>query len=341
MSFLARFLVLAFIQCLPVQAKQVMVGSFTGPNRYLQPMQSAKDLVEWIAAADRQGVRILSTPEAYIGGYPLWNVVQQSMDTDNEKRRTAFINGAIDMDGPELHLIRNAAKAHNVAVVVGANLRGEGANRYQVYNAVIFVSEKGEIVGVHRKTAPSHTERQYWAFGEAASIKPITLQGIRVMAVQCWEARNPLTVSQIALEAPDVVFLPTADNIQPEEGNYLIDMRYIGRNAHSYVLSSTVTFDWVELEKSDKELAVAWRRILPNAPMLSPGGGAAAVDPTGKVLEATKSFERELVAVIVDTDKIKESMTFHSVTDNYRLKGDYTLYIDGKKLTGNGPDSIY
>jgi len=96
-------------------------------------MQSARDLVEWIAIADRQGVRILATPEAYIGGYPLWNYVGKTLDiADNEKRRTAFRNGAIDLDGPELRLIRDAANMHNVAVVVGANLRGEGANRYQV-----------------------------------------------------------------------------------------------------------------------------------------------------------------------------------------------------------------
>jgi len=55
----------------------------------------------------------------------------------------------------------------------------------------------------------------------------------------------------------------------------------------------------------------------------------------------TKTYETRLVTTTVDTDKIKDSMAYHSITDNYRLKGDYTLYVEGKKLTGNGPDSIY
>jgi predicted amidohydrolase len=326
----------------PAKAEQVKVGAIAGPSRYLQPMESARDLVKWIEKADADGVRILGTPEAYIGGYPLWNYVEQTIDiADGEKHKAEFIDAAIALDGKELALIRDAARKHDVAVIVGANLRGTEGNRYQVYNAVIFISEKGEIAGVHRKTSGSHTEREYWAFGDAASIKPVPLQGIEVMAVQCWEARNPLTVSQIALAAPDLLFLPTADYFQPEAGGeYLVEMRYIGRNAHSYVMGSTIMFDWKELERTHPDLAAAWRKKLPDAPMLAPGG-AAAVDPSGKVIEVTKPFETRLLTATVDTDKVEGSMALHSVTDHYRLKGDYTLYVDGKKITGNGPDSIY
>lgn len=225
--------------------------------------------------------------------------------------------------------------------MVGTNLRGTRGNRYQVYNAVIFVDEKGAVAGIHRKTSGSHTEREYWAFGDAASIKPVTMQGLQVMAVQCWEARNPLTVSQLALASPDVVFLPTADFFQPEVGGeYLVDMRYIGRNVHSYVLGSTIMFDWKELERTHPTLAAAWRKVMPGTPMLAPGG-AAAVDASGNVMEVTKPFETRLLSAVVDTDKIKGSLALHSVTDHYRLKGDYTFYVDGKKVTGDGPDTIY
>lgn len=326
----------------PADARQVKVGAIAGPSRYLQPMQSARDLVRWIEQADRDGIRILATPEAYLGGYPLWNYVEQTIAIkDGEAHKAAFVDGAIDADGPELKLVRDAARAHDVAVVVGANLRGTGGNRYQVFNAVIFIDEKGAVVGTHRKTSGSHTERQYWAYGDAASIRPVTLQGLQVMAVQCWEARNPLTVAQIALAAPDVLFLPTADFFQPElGGEYLVDMRYIGRNAHTYVLGSTIMFDWKELERGQPELAAAWRKVLPDAPMLAPGG-AAAVDASGAVIEVTKPFETRLLAATVDTDRIKGSLALHSVTDHYRLKGDYTLYVDGAKVTGNGPDTVY
>lgn len=331
-----------FASVSPAAAREVKVAAIAGPSRYLEPMESARDLVKWIEQADAAGVRILGTPEAFIGGYPLWNYVEQTIAiADGEKHKAEFIDGAISLDGPELTLIREAARKHNVAVVVGANLRGTEGNRYQVYNAVIFIDEMGQVLGVHRKTSGSHTEREYWAFGDAASIRPVTLQGLQVMAVQCWEARNPLTVAQIALAAPDVVFLPTADYFQPEiGGEYLVEMRYIGRNAHSYVLSSTIMFDWKELEHTHPDLAAAWHKALPGAPMLAPGG-AASVDPSGKVLDVTKPFETRLLIATVDTDRIKGSMALHSVTDHYRLKGDYTLYVEGKKVTGDGPDTIF
>lgn len=326
----------------PAGAATVKVGALAASSRYLEPEQSARDLVDWMQKASAEGVRILGTPEAFIGGYPLWNYVEQTIDiAKGEQRKAAFINAAIALDGPELKLIRDAARRYDIAVVVGANLRGEGGNRYQVYNAVIFVNEKGEIAGVHRKTSGSFTERQYWAFGDAASIRPVTLQGLQVMAVQCWEARNPLTVSQIALAAPDLLFLPTADFFQPEaKGEYLVEMRYIGRNAHSYVLGSSIMFDWAELEKTDAELAAAWRKVMPDTPKLAPGG-AAAVGPSGEVIEVTKPFETRLLTAVVDTDRIEGSMALHNVTDHYRLKGDYTLYVGGRKISGNGPDSLF
>lgn len=341
-----RWLVgVAGLLCLPAApaaALQVKVGAIAGPSRYLRPMESARDLVRWIEQADRAGVRILATPEAFIGGYPLWHYVEQTIAiADGEKHKAEFIDGAVDLDGPELKLVRDAARAHKVAVVVGVNLRGTGGDRYQVFNAVVFVDENGAVAGVHRKTSGSHTEREYWAFGDAASITPVTLQGLQVMAVQCWEARNPLTVAQIALAAPDVLFLPTADFFQPEvKGEYLVEMRYIGRNAHTYVLGSTIMFDWKDLESTHPALAAAWRKALPPTPALAPGG-AAAVGPAGEVIEVTKPFETRLLSTVVDTDGIKGSLALHSVTDHYRLKGDYTLYVDGRKVTGNGPASVY
>ncbi|CAM4324505.1 nitrilase-related carbon-nitrogen hydrolase [Vibrio neonatus] len=188
----------------------------------------------------------------------------------------------------------------------------------------------------------SHTERQYWSEGEASTIKNVTMQGIQVSAVQCWEARNPLTVSQLALNAPDVVFLPTGDFYNEKFGGlYTVEMRYIGRNVHSYVLSSSIMFNWDSLAKSDKDLMAAWKKFMPpQAPAAGLGGGAA-VDPHGKVLDITKPFETRLVTAVVDTDQIEGSLALHSITDSYRLKGDYTLYVDGKKVTGNGVDSIY
>ncbi|ELV8578960.1 hypothetical protein QNF13_004332 [Vibrio vulnificus] len=324
-------------------ADQVKVATLSAPSHYLNPGQSTNDLIGWMRKANSEGIKILSTPEAYIGGYPLWNYVEKTINiVDGEKHKAAFINGSIDLNGPEVKKIRSAAKKYNIGVILGANLRGEGGDRNTVYNAIIFIDENGEVVNVHRKTSGSHTERQYWSYGEASTIKNVTIQGLQVSAVQCWEARNPLTVSQLALNAPDVVFLPTGDYFNEELGGlYTVEMRYIGRNVHSYVLSSSIMFNWDSLGKSDEDLLNEWKKVMPpKAPAAGLGGGAA-VDPHGVILDITKPFETRLVTTVVDTDKVKGSLALHSITDSYRLKGDYSLYVDGKKITGNGVERIY
>jgi len=325
------------------EAKVVKVAAVAAPSVYLDTKQSTDDVVNWIKKADKENIRIISFPEGFIGGYPLWNYVEQTIKVAlGEKNKADFFSkGAVDIDGPEIARIAAAAKKHDVGVVLGVNLRGEGSNRHNVFNATVFIDENGKIMNVHRKTAASHTERQYWTYGDADSIKNVTIQGIEVTAVMCWEARNPFTVTQLALAAPDVIFLPSGDFYHKEaNGLYLVEMRYIGRNTHAYVASSTMMFDWKVLEDNHPELTKLWKAAIPPTPMLGLGGGAA-VDPHGNVMDITKPFESRFVSIDVDTDKIRASMQLHSITDSYRLKGDYTLYVNGKKASGNGPAKIY
>ncbi|MCG9627479.1 hypothetical protein L1D34_21840 [Vibrio mediterranei] len=341
--FILLFSSYGLLNSLNASAVEVKVAALSAPSHYLNAKQSTSDLIQWMEKAHNKGVKILSTPEAFLGGYPLWNYVEKTIDiSSGEKHKADFINGAIDLNGEEVKSIRRAAKKYDVAVVLGANLRGEDGDRNTVFNAIIFIDENGKIVNVHRKTSGSHTERQYWSYGEASTIKNVLMQGIQVSAVQCWEARNPLTVSQLALNAPDVVFLPTGDYFNEEyNGLYTVEMRYIGRNVHSYVLSSSIMFNWDSLDKSDSQLSDEWKKVMPpKAPMAGLGGGAA-VDPHGVILDVTKPFETRLVTTVVDTNVVKGSLALHSITDSYRLKGDYTLYVDGKKITGNGVKSIY
>lgn len=336
------FISLASLLSANVLAIQVKVGAVSAPSRYLQANKSADDAVAQIKLAHADGVKILSFPETFIGGYPLWNYVEKTIDiAKGEKHKAEFIKGAIDLNGKEIQKIKRAAKKYNMGVIMTANLRGDKGNRNQVYNAIIFIDEHGKVLNVHRKTSASHTERQYWTAGDAVSIKNVLMHGLQVSAVQCWEARNPLTVSQLALNAPDVIFLPTQDFYQEEiGGSYQVEMRYIGRNAHAYVLSSSIMFDWKNLKKGHPELVKEWRTIMHDAPMLFPGGASIA-GPDGKILKTTKPFESKILTTVVDTDKIQASMALHSITDSYRLKGDYTIYVGGKKLSGNGADSIY
>lgn len=326
-----------------VSALQVKVGAASLSSRYLEANKSADDAIATIKQAHADGVKILSFPEAFLGGYPLWNYVEKTINiADGQKHKAEFIQGAIDLKGKEIKKIQKAAKKYNMGVIMGANLRGTGSNKNQVFNAVIMIDEHGDILNVHKKTSASHTERQYWAAGDAASIKNVTMQGLQVTAVQCWEARNPLTVSQLALNGPDVVFLPTQDFYHEEVGgSYHVEMRYIGRNVHSYVFSSSIMFEWKDLEKKHPKLVEEWQQVMPpKLPKLFPGG-ASAVGPDGKIIETSKPFETKILTTIVDTDKIQGSTALHSITDSYRLEKDYTLYIDGKKLSGNGADSIY
>ena len=248
-------------------------------------------------------------------------------------------------DGKEVKKIEKAAKKNKVAVVLGANIRGKNGNRYNVYNAILFINKHGKLVNVHYKTIASHTEKQFWASGNAGSIRSVKLQGLKVTGVSCWEARNPLTVAQIAFQAPDLVFLPTQDWVNKNNnGPYMIDSQYIARNSHSYVLASSVMFNWKNIKKYHPKLYKYWKSknvsLMVTKKSLFPGGGIA-LSPYGDKIEEIQPSTIGMLQIEVDTNEIKRSLALHSITDSYRLEKDYTFYVDGKKITGIGPRRIY
>lgn len=53
----------------------------------------------------------------------------------------------------------------------------------------MFISSEGKLIGRHRKTVPSYTERFWWTNGDGTDIVAVDMPGVgRVCALLCWEA---------------------------------------------------------------------------------------------------------------------------------------------------------
>ncbi|MFX5697179.1 nitrilase-related carbon-nitrogen hydrolase, partial [Acinetobacter baumannii] len=65
-----------------------------------------------------------------------------------------LVRSAIEIPGPEISTIAQAAARHQINVVVGVNDR----NRHgigTIYNTVVTISDDGRIIGRHRKLVPT------------------------------------------------------------------------------------------------------------------------------------------------------------------------------------------
>jgi predicted amidohydrolase len=143
---------------------------------------------ELIAA--RAPTDLLVLPELFLSGYQLSDVEPL----------------AVELDGPEVHELREAARNAGVAVVVGAAERSGGA----VANSALCIDAAGELAGVYRKTHLFGAERDAYVAGD--ELVPVRL-GERVLGVMiCFDMEFPEVARTLARRGADLLVTISANS---------------------------------------------------------------------------------------------------------------------------------
>ena len=128
-------------------------------------------------------------PEMFLGGYDLERVDET----------------AVELEGPEVAVVRAAAKGSNTAVIVGAAERcGDG-----VANSLLAIDSDGEIVAVHRKTTLWGVEQEAFVAGENLTI--VELAGCKVGLMLCYEVEFPEIARALALAGAELLVTASAN----------------------------------------------------------------------------------------------------------------------------------
>ncbi|MEA2364373.1 MAG: 5-aminopentanamidase [Thermoleophilaceae bacterium] len=133
---------------------------------------------------------LLVLPELFLSGYQLSDVEPL----------------AVELDGPEVHELREAARNAGVAVVVGAAERSGGA----VANSALCIDAAGELAGVYRKTHLFGAERDAYVAGD--ELVPVRL-GERVLGVMiCFDMEFPEVARTLARRGADLLVTISANS---------------------------------------------------------------------------------------------------------------------------------
>lgn len=121
-------------------------------------------------------------------------------------------NHSEPLDGPFVTALRDSAREHGIAVVVGINESDPDDDR--VSNTLVALSKTGELTGVYRKI------HLYDAFGfrESDTVIPANVEsplvfdveGVRIGAATCYDLRFPEMSRWLVDQGADVIVLPAA-----------------------------------------------------------------------------------------------------------------------------------
>jgi nitrilase len=294
-----------------------------------RPRLGAERVAGWIARAAAEGVDLLAFGETHLGGYPFWLSMTGGarFDDPGQKRAyAAYLDAAVELDGPELALIREAAAEHRVFTYLGIAERGAATARGSVYATLVAIDPERGIVSAHRKVQPTYEERLAWAAGDGHGLRVHTVTGregesLRVGGLNCWE--NWLPQARLAMYAGGEDLHVSA---WPGAVSNTIDItRFIALEGRVFSLAAGTL-----LSRADVPADFPLADQLPDGDWTD--GGSAIAGPDGRWLREPLSGTEGLVIADVDAARVREERQNFDPAGHYGRPDLFELRVDRRRL---------
>ena len=155
-------------------------------------------VLEAIARAAGEGVQIAVFPETLIPYYPYFSFVHSPVATGKEHLR--LYQEAVEVPGPVTEALSEAARRHEMVLMVGVNERDHGS----LYNCQLVFDSDGRLALKRRKLTPSYHERMLWGQGDGSGLQVVETAVGRVGCLACWEHYNPLARFALMAEHEEI-----------------------------------------------------------------------------------------------------------------------------------------
>lgn len=279
---------------------------------------------DWIREAGKRGARVVAFPETWLPVYPLWcdaGTFGKWGHEPSKKLHARLAKNSPAIPSKETDELCRAAREAKCAVVMGANELDPSGS---LYNALVFISAGGEILGRHRKLVPTFGERLVWGYGDAAGLRTHEVAGARIGGLVCWEHWMPLSRQVLHAEGEQVhvAAWPHAGEIhQLASRHYAFEGRAFVLVAANYLPKSALPADF--------ELASDFA----SAPAVLLAGGSAIIAPDASYLVEPVRDREELLSADLDLGRIAEEKLTLDVAGHYSRPDLFDLRVNRAPLT--------
>ncbi len=291
---------------------EFQVAAVQATPAYLDREGTLDIVADHIRMAGADGANLVVFPESFVPGYP--DFVWRMTVPDDGGWYQRFQDQAVEIDKPHLDKARNAAEAAGVWVALGITERTTSGT---LYNAVVYIDDQGQIVGLHRKLIPTAAERTVWANGQGPMLTVVDIGGVKVGALICWENYMPLARAALYQKGIDVLLSPTWDN----SDEWVPTLRHIAKEGRIFVVGVTAC-----IRDSDVPHDLPHAESLYNDPdgFLS-RGNTTIVAPGGEILEGPLVGRNGTVTATLDLDRIAPERRSFDPVGHYSRPDIFTL----------------
>ncbi len=296
---------------------------------FLNPEKTILRCCELIAEAGRNGAALIAFPEVFIAGYPYWNWTMTPVQGSPWYEK--LYKSSLTVADPRLTPLLEAAREHEIVVVVGMNERGESLG--EIYNTNLIIDADGTLLARHRKLVPTWAEKLSWTAGDGDSLRVFQSKVGPIGTLACGEntntlARYALLAQGELIHVANYISLPVA----PEDYNMAEAIR-IRAAAHSF---EGKLFTVVSCATISDEIIEALTPDVPDARTLLSRKNSAftgLVGPNGAVIGEPLIDAEGIVYADIDLNKCIQPKQMHDILGHYQRFDIFELRVNRKPVS--------
>ncbi len=275
-----------------------------------------------IAEAGAQGADLIVLPEAFIPGYPRGFTYGAYIGNRTGAGRRDFARywkASLRVNAEETAPLREAAAAAGAYVVIGISERGVAGKGGTLYNSLLYLGPRGEILGLHRKLMPTGAERLIWGSGDGSTLTTLETPFGVIGGLICWENYMPLARMAMYGKGVSIYLAPTAD----QRDSWSATLRHIACEGRCFVLGCNQYFT-----KSMYPQDLALYDELSDLPEELCWGGSAIVDPFGEFICPPLYGAEGLLYAQLDLNQIHQGHLDFDVVGHYSRPDVFQLTVN-------------
>ncbi len=263
---------------------------------FLNKDATIEKAIALIQKAAKDGAKLVLFPEAFISGYPDWVwTLQPSNKKVMSEMFSALYNNAISTQDDSLKPLYKAAKENAIYVVIGASEKNSEASNATLFNSMVYISDQGELLGIHRKLIPTGGERLMWGQGDGTTLHSFDTPFGKIGGLICWECYMPLARVAMYNQAVQIFLTPTWDS----SDGWHNAMKHIALEGGMYVLSSTQA-----LKKDEIPDSYEFKNLYADDREWINKGNSCIINPKGQVIAEPLNAKQGILYADIDTAEI-------------------------------------
>jgi nitrilase len=300
---------------------------------YLDASATAEKAATLVREAAANGARLVAFPEVFVPGYPYWNWITDPVTGSGWFEK--LVKASVLVPGPEIDVVRKAARDSGCYVVLGVNERSP-VSLGAIYNTLLFIGPDGGLLGKHRKLVPTWAEKLTWTGGDGSSLRVYDTGIGPLGGLACGENTN--TLARFALLGQgELVHVASYISLPVAPPDYdMAEAIKLRAMAHSF---EGKIFTIVSCSTVSEEIIAAMETIVPDARARLQRKSSAfsgIIGPDGRLVGEPLIDDEGIVYADIDLERCIQPKQMHDIVGHYNRFDIFDLRVNRRPLAPLG-----